>query len=480
MALFLDSRLQKDLWKHMYKKSEVPLCNKTDYENRQTILERISKDIDNGIYTPQPIHGYITSLKGNNVARFIPVFSYEDIAVYFGCIKVFDQRFTELAVPGTFGGWSLGGARRNFEKKHACSVYEDMPPRKDYFDEYTPISSFNRNAWFENWQKFWQLSANLYEHACDSDYFALFDIANFYDSIDLPKLERQIRACSNENDSVAVEVLFYFLSIWNKKQNQYAKTTKGIPQDNIGDCSRVLANFYLVPFDKAIKEKSEAEGCKFTRFADDMILVCPDYNKCKNLIFQASRELHKLGLNINSQKVKILTKAEFGLYWGFDIMDKLTYSDDILSGLEILREKWNDKGYKKKTIALKCAIGKISEYENLNEWKKWIYDSALNLDGFILNLNFKQLTNLIRLMPDPIISLRNISDIIINQPFTQPKISLLHSIEDFMNYKTLVFSIKKAIENVNDNVVNLVIKNRFQIKYESIYNKNNISNEVIA
>ena len=237
----------------MYKESVIRLVSKEEYRNREKLLAQLEKEVERGCYSPRPIHGFLSTPKANSVARFVPVLSFQDVSVYFACVKTFDEKLASLAVEDTYGGWSLGGKRREFEEKQAKSTF-------DYdLDVSAPISAYNRWAWVENWQQFWKLLVAKFEYAPAGSYFAMFDIANFYDTIDLPRLERELRRhCPDQG--LAIEVLFYLLSIWNKNLNQYARTTKGIPMDIVGDCSRVLANFYLTSFDHIMREKARDCG----------------------------------------------------------------------------------------------------------------------------------------------------------------------------------------------------------------------------
>ena len=124
-------------------------------------------------------------------------------------------------------------------------------------------------------------------------------------------LEEKIRSASNGteyNDDISL--LFHFLRQWNKPLEGYFPKTVGIPQDEIQDCSRILANFYLRSYDSNIFELSNNHNSRYLRYSDDMILFCPSKKDAEFLIFHASKELHKIGLNINSSKVRDLALAK--------------------------------------------------------------------------------------------------------------------------------------------------------------------------
>lgn len=94
-----------------------------------------------------------------------------------------DKKLAGAAVENNFGGWQLGTARREIEERKAIALFngEGCPSM--------PQSCYNRAAWSKHWQKYWKLLAAKYEHADDESWFAVFDIANFYDSVDLRRLE---------------------------------------------------------------------------------------------------------------------------------------------------------------------------------------------------------------------------------------------------------------------------------------------------
>lgn len=372
----------------MYKESVIRLVSKEEYRNREKLLAQLEKEVERGCYSPRPIHSFLSTPKANGIARFVPVLSFQDVAVYFACVKTFDEKLASLAVENTYGGWSLGGKRREFEEKQARAMFDSD------LDVSVPVSVYNRSAWVENWQQYWKLLAAKFEHAPTGSYFAMFDVANFYDTIDLPRLERELRRhCPDQG--LAIEVLFYLLSTWNKNLNQYARTTKGIPMDIVGDCSRVLANFYLTPFDCVMREKSQGCGSHFMRYADDMVLACPDLNTCEKLVFFASSELHRIGLNINVAKVKYLSKEEFELWWGFKILDDLEVDERLVEGLNQLRSSWDDKRFGRRETALKRAITKLAKCPKLHRWRRWAYETAYSSESFLLVLDERQMRNLL-------------------------------------------------------------------------------------
>jgi hypothetical protein len=95
--LALDLQSQGDLWTHMFKKCNVRMGCSADYLNRAALLESIAADVHAGRFRPT-MHGFLSSSKGNGVARFVPVLTYESTAVYFACVKALDEICADLAV----------------------------------------------------------------------------------------------------------------------------------------------------------------------------------------------------------------------------------------------------------------------------------------------------------------------------------------------------------------------------------------------
>ena len=168
---------------------------------------------------------YIYLLKNQFVARIMPVFTIEDEAIYFYLCKQIEPDIANNRVVGTFGGWVLGNIIKNQEDDEIQYV----------FNSYNP--------WL--WSKYWK----EYQHYIYSNiekynykYALKLDIANFYDSININILSEQLyKKCSKEKYDY-IELIIYILKYWNRKFNNYNENSVGIPQNEFGDQSRLLAN----------------------------------------------------------------------------------------------------------------------------------------------------------------------------------------------------------------------------------------------
>jgi len=315
----------KRFWKHIHKETLIPYLG--SIPAREPFLRKLCNDIEKMRYVPAQPRGCVVSHKQNLVVRFIPTLTKEDYCVYFFCVKCLENEIAENRIKGTYGGWKLGGEIRRMENS------DDAPS--------TPDNSYNRFAWRQAWTEY-QKRAFLLQRNNKYNFFIVFDIANFYDSIRLRRLEILTRAAVGKEKTQVVNLLFYFLSNWGKRDLNYERQNIGLPQDEVGDCSRILANFYLQDYDKILSTICSDRNSGYLRYADDQIVASPDDKTAKEIMFFASKELAKLGLNLNASKAIFFSKSEFNTYWSFDIFKLL---EEPNNGKKI-QEAW--KAYKER------------------------------------------------------------------------------------------------------------------------------------
>jgi len=313
----------RDFWKAFQDQQSffnIPK-NKTD---KDSFTKNLYKEIQERRYYPSIPHCYIDRDKGNGVTRVIPVFTLKDYCVYYYCIKKIEDKIAYNRIENTFGGWTLGGLMRKSENDEMEKRRKNFNRYEDFISELHGVSiseySFNPAAWA---RAYGDLNSKLYATAKETNYkyVAELDIANFYDSIRLDILEMRIREIVNKKYAYIVSLLFHFLNYWNRDINLYNRQTVGIPQDAMGDCSRILANFYLQPYDKTTYKLCKQNKCKYLRYADDQFLFSKDKDKLNFLIFKMSKELNSLGLSANQEKVKIMNTEDLIKYRSFKFFD---------------------------------------------------------------------------------------------------------------------------------------------------------------
>jgi hypothetical protein len=309
---YFNKIFESRFWKKL-KDSIVPF---EDNPNKQDFLKQLYDEITLFTYNPSTPREYIVINKNNGISRYVPTFNRKDYCVYFLCIKLLENDIAINKVEGTFGGWTLGNPIRLKEEQEIIEI------------EYVPYNTLNELSWIQAWQSF-QHIVRTFRDIQRWNYFVKIDIANFYDCINLSILERKIRHIIHKSKQDVVSLLFHFLRNWNKKLEGYNQKTVGIPQDEIGDCSRLLANFYLQDYDLKLKSVCDQLGAKYVRFADDQIIYANSIDDIKSLLFEASRELLRINLHLNSSKVIYFRSVnDFNEYWSFEIYDLLKNEND--------------------------------------------------------------------------------------------------------------------------------------------------------
>jgi hypothetical protein len=333
----------RDFWRAFKDKSifiDIPATQ----EEKEIFIENLHSEILEKKYYPSVPHCYIDRDKGNGVTRIIPVFCVKDYCVYYYCIKKIEPRIAYNRVPNTFGGWTLGGLLRQSEEDEMSKRKRDFEDTEDFINELHGISvseySFNPTAWSK---AYGDLNAKLYATSQETKYkhIAELDIANFYDNIRLDILEYRIREVTDNQNAEVLSLLFHFLNYWNRKANLYNKQSVGLPQDALGDCSRILANFYLQNYDQYVYELCKKNESVYLRYADDQYIFSETSKKLEYIIFKVSKKLNTLGLAMNQAKVKISKTEELILFRSFDVFDIL--SDTVDKTDEIKVEEFADR-----------------------------------------------------------------------------------------------------------------------------------------
>lgn len=310
----------QSFWVHVLKNTYIPF---DEGGSRKDFLKKLHKEIVGYVYSPEKPRAYVIEDKHNLVARIVPALSLKDYCVYFYCIKRLEDKLAVNRTPGTFGGFRLGNPIKKKEDADFESASKIAPSISGH--------SYNPVAWIKAWRDF-QKKAWVFSRQGNYKYFIFFDIANFYDSINLDILEKGVLRAVSKKSHDETNLLFNFLTNWNKKFNRYSKQSIGLPQDEVGDCSRILANFYLQNYDRAIHRLSTKLKAKYLRYSDDQIIMAQSKKDAEYILFQASKLMKEIGLNINAGKVKIFKNPkEFDYYWAFEIFDLLGNKKDFKS-----------------------------------------------------------------------------------------------------------------------------------------------------
>jgi hypothetical protein len=348
----VDSRF----FNHLNTKSLIPFNEKGDRkEFLKSVYDKLLDNLTN--YKPQIPRKYISIPKNRYVIRMVPSFELDDYCIYYFCLKVLGDYIAENRVDGTFGGFRLGGKLREKENE------EFEPSFEDSYNE----NSFNIFAWKQEYGEYQTKLRKLSSLMGNKFRFAVqFDIANFYDCIRIDLLEDKIRkriADSSCNDEIYL--LVRFLKYWNCKYD--LDKSVGIPQDEVGDCSRILSNFFLQNYDQFMYDQCQIKDASYLRYADDQIIFTKCKEDAEELMFKASQKLFEESLNINTSKTKEFTNSqEFDDVYGFSIFEKLKFDDqDINQAFELFVIKKDlHSGFRESSVLKRMLHDKI-QIENL-------------------------------------------------------------------------------------------------------------------
>ena len=323
----------------------------------------------NNYYVSNPVE-YIYLLKNNFVARIIPVFSIEDESIYFYLCKRIEEDIANNRVIGTFGGWRLGNTFKTQEDDEIQYVFK----------------SYNPWLWTKYWKEFQHY---IYSNVEKSNYkYALkLDIANFYDSINIDILSKKLYKLCSKDKYDYIDLIVYILKYWNRRFSSYNESNVGIPQNEFGDQSRLLANTYLNEYDEKMYSICNNNNAMYSRYADDQIILFNKDEDINIIMLVANEELRKLGLNINAGKTKKFTKDELIDYFVFiplEYLERKDYDKAVDFFFEIVKRNKDIKNVRSDTFFRRCLSIGLSEFNTKNREKILKF---VNNKDFIINSN---------------------------------------------------------------------------------------------
>lgn len=299
----------------------------SDDSSRQDIINTINAELSENKYHPSPAAAVVDVDKNLGVSRKVKLFNIVDYCVYLFCIYKLQTKLAANRVRGTFGGWGLSN---DYRKQEITEEQNELETELAACAEAPSTSpySLQPGQFIKYWGEFNdKLRALLTNHDSNTTILEL-DIANFYSSIRLDILESLIRSHCDADDEQIIDLLMYFLRSQDSFNHAYRRQTVGLPQDVQGDCSRILANFYLSDFDKQIYDICTEHKINYLRYADDQVYIFDSNSTIlpDELSRIISILLDRLGLNINSSKASISYDADSLLHYKglhiYDLLDK--------------------------------------------------------------------------------------------------------------------------------------------------------------
>ena len=339
------------LYTRLRKDSLLPNLFPLNAEQVREEWENTASRLDAGMYSPEGPVGTLWSHKSNNAIRYTPVLRSHDAFLYHKLTSALEDALVKERKDGTFGAFHGGGVWRSADEANEKQVAEryllreedlersrrsEHPEEPEWEEVAYAGSALNKFQWVKDWKGYSRTLRCYSEGEVEWKHVAIYDLANFYDSIELHRLQRLMRhSIKGRQQLLCLEVLIHFLEHWNKGANSYSSATKGVPQDTIGEASRLLANFYLTPHDQDLISAVDLAGAKFARYSDDMILFARTPEELRTLFSYSSQLLHQLGLSVNASKVRWMTIEQFYANWRFDIISTIEAGDHVTAVEEL-------------------------------------------------------------------------------------------------------------------------------------------------
>lgn len=163
------------------------------------------------------------------------------------------------------------------------------------------------------------------------------DLEKIFDNVPQDKLMSYVGRVIHDGDTESL--IKKYLKAGVMVQGRYESTKVGTPQG--GNLSPLLSNIMLNELDKEL----EARGLRFTRYADDCVIVVKSEASAKRVMYSVTSWIErKLGLKVNVTKTQI-TKPTKLKYLGF--------------GFWKSKEEWRARPHKDSVAKFKRTIKKL-------------------------------------------------------------------------------------------------------------------------
>lgn len=448
MTTKLDGVFVRKVWRRL-RDSPVQIVDPEKYKDSDNIPETLSDAINDHLFLPSTIHGYLGIQKGGGVTRFLPILQADDMAVYyFLCYRLAPKILVKKK--GIFGAWHM---KPTIPEDAEAELEEEA----EAFGQSYGTSPFSSLWWLKNWQEFNALIRELVSDTTVGKYVVSTDIANFYDSIEIPRLITRIRT-SAPGETDTIEALSAFLAAWNRRHVGYMPSSKGIPQEIISDASRILAHYYLQEFDEEFSNYCESNNLTYIRWSDDFLIFGGSNQKLESAVHLASRMLRDLGLNLNSAKTKYMSKSTLRSYRALDILSAIS-DDDHKSVTRELRKIKNQLA-RGEEFRLDTVFRAMIGYLNRNavarttQNRAFIEDTGNQNRDLLHSLNNTQMLRFIQLMDDPHASFNSLRKEICKADFGAPKASYLHMMRKYRSQLAAIGMTKKLANLAIDQIEN--------------------------
>ena len=440
--LFVSGKDSKEFWKQVAKSPHSLQFAPNDKPTKKEKERLVTDLLKNNLTTAKPHHEYIID-KGNGVVRLSPILAISDLMYVYAIMKELEDDLLKNRVEFTYGGWSLGGNQRKIEEEEKLylaldleyapvidsqpisifqilnSEEEDEEPISVLIDDEANFSkaqldSLQQNAAIQNnvsstfdfsfnpkaFRKYYGemrkivfdlLDRGIYTH------IVKLDVANFYDCIDTSILRTKMLASVPSHKHEYVERIIQHTKDIQKFYMLEGATGIGLVQEQMGDCSRILANHYLQGYDRIANGLLAMHGGLYVRYADDQYLLLNESNgdikvTAEGIISILSGHLKSLNLNFNASKIEIISKDQYINKQALKIWKKIEVGTDDTIGevrqraIEFLEYIGALKEVERKSLEKKAA-----SLFNFALWLPWYRSqnsSSKVFMNYFLNPNF--------------------------------------------------------------------------------------------
>jgi len=87
------------------------------------------------------------------------------------------------------------------------------------------------------------------------------------------------------------------------KQYNHKERKRGIPQGTA--ISAILANIYMLDFDRQVNSSVESLGGKYMRYSDDFIVIIPKCSDLKSVLSELYKNINRVKLEVKDEKTQI-------------------------------------------------------------------------------------------------------------------------------------------------------------------------------
>jgi len=144
-----------------------------------------------------------------------------------------------------------------------------------------------------------------------SEWIVDADLRDFFGSVDQEKLMTLIT--QRIADGRILGLIESIVKAGCISEGEWHPSERGTPQGGV--ISPLLSNILLTPFDREMRQR----GLQLTRYADDWVVTCRSQQEAKAALAIAKQILEKLGVELNSEKTRIVHISNGFEFLGYKI-----------------------------------------------------------------------------------------------------------------------------------------------------------------